>query len=230
MHTTHELHPVDLKSSKIVIALAQISGPFPHGKHKSVINSRETLSWQSLGDMQARVEKIIAILDALSEAALRPDIVVFPEYSFPVTQALPELQAKANQYAFIIVAGADSLWQPNLRDIYNQSPIFIPGRGEPLWVTKRDVSQWEEGLVDEPTYSKRPILTWNAGGHEYWIATHICLDFQRAADEFEHGGGVFLVPMCSPDVMPFLGCGKEPQRCCATASATMHKGSRAWWR
>ena len=155
--------------------------------------------------MRTRVEKAGAVLNALNEVDLRPNIVVFPEYSFPLPKALSLLQRKADEFGFIIIGGADSLWQPDSKTIYNQSPIIIPRRKQPIWVTKRDVSQWEEGLVDEPEQSSQPLLVWEANGHEYWISTHICLDFQRAPDEFRTGGGIFIVPMCSSEVLPFLG-------------------------
>lgn len=204
---THIRHRIDLNRSTFVVAIAQLSGPFPDGKHKTVINDRETLAWKSLDDMRSRLEKVYTILDELSGVPLKPDIVVFPEYSFPVQKALPELQKRANEYNFIIVGGSDSIWQPNLVEIFNQSPIIIPHRQEPLWVTKRVVSQWEEGLVDEPANITQPILTWEVDGREFWISTHICLDFSLATDDFKTGGGLFLVPMTSPDVMSFLGWG-----------------------
>jgi len=115
------------------------------------------------------------------------------------------LQKKADEYNFIIVGGADTIWQPDSTEIFNQSPIIIPTLEEPLWVTKRAVSQWEEGLVDEPAEVTQPILTWEADGREFWISTHVCLDFSLASDDFKSGGGLFLVPMSSPDVMSFLG-------------------------
>lgn len=198
-------YPIDLKKTKIVIAIAQLQGPLPDGKHKTVINDRETLAWKSLDDIKSRLEKVNAILDNLSQGTLKPDIVVFPEYSFPVERAIPELQKRATEYGFIIVGGADSILQPNGKDIYNQSPILLPGHEQPIWVTKGVVSQWEEGLVDEPGETAHPLLTWEVEGREFWISIHICLDFSRASEEFKSGGGLFIVPMCSPDVMSFLG-------------------------
>src|SRR5215213_9794820 len=111
-------HQVDLKSSNIVIAIAQLAGPIPDGKHKAVVNDRETLAWKSLDDMKARREKVLGILDELADAVLKPDLVVFPEYSFPVLRALPDLQRKADEHNFSIVGGADSVWQPGSADIY----------------------------------------------------------------------------------------------------------------
>ena len=198
-------HPINLNKTKIAIAIAQLQGPLPNGKHKTVINDRETLAWKSLVDIQARLEKVFSILDALNEATLKPDIVVFPEYSFPVLRALPELHRKATDYGFIIIGGADSIWQPNSSVILNQCPIVLPEMDHPIWVTKRVVSQWEEGLVDEPSDKEHSLLTWEVEGREFWISTHICLDFSLASEEMKRGGGIFIVPMCSPDVMSFLG-------------------------
>lgn len=105
--------PVNLTSSKIIVAIAQLQGPLPDGKHKTVIKDRETLAWKSLEDIRTRLDKVYAIFDALNQATLRPDIVVFPEYSFPVVRALPDLHRKATEYGFIIIGRADSIWQPN---------------------------------------------------------------------------------------------------------------------
>jgi predicted amidohydrolase len=198
-------HPIDLKGSRVVVAIAQLKGPLPDGKHKTVINDRETLAWISLEDMRLRLEKVTSILDGLNEVALKPDIVVFPEYSFPVQKGLAELQNKANKYGFIVIGGADTIWQQNSTDVFNQSPIVIPGRDEPIWITKRTVSKWEEGLVDEPGQEAQPLLTWEVDGREFCISTHICLDFSVASEDVKHGGCLFIVPMCSPDVMSFLG-------------------------
>jgi predicted amidohydrolase len=197
--------PINLTTSKIVVAVAQVAGPLPNGKFKAVVNDRETLAWKSLDDMRTRLEKAYAILDTLSVSSLKPDIVVFPEYAFPVQKALGELQVRADKYNFIIVGGADSIWQPNSTDIFNQSPIVIPGHEQPVWVTKRLVSQWEEGLVDEPGEINQPLLTWAVNGSVFWISTRISLDFSLALEEFRLGGGLFIVPMCSPDVLSFLG-------------------------
>jgi hypothetical protein len=155
--------------------------------------------------MKARLEKVYGILDELTQLPLKPDIVVFPEYSFPVKQALAQLHKKADDHGFIIVGGADSFWQSDSAEILNQSPIILPGRPEPIWVTKRLVSQWEEGMVDEPTQTKNPIIVWEVNGREFWISTHVCLDFSLASEDFKEGGGLFIVPMASPDVMTFLG-------------------------
>jgi hypothetical protein len=198
-------YSIPLKSSTIVIAIAQLNGPFPDGKHKTVVNDRETFSWKSLENMKARLEKVYGILDELTQLPLKPDIVVFPEYSFPVKQAISELQDKANSHGFIIIAGADSMPQPDSPEILNLCPIILPEQLNPIWVPKRVVSQWEEGMVDEPSDLRKPILTWTVDEREFWISPHICLDFSLASEDLKEGGGIFIVPMASPDVMSFLG-------------------------
>jgi len=155
--------------------------------------------------MDVRIEKVCGILDELSRNTLKPDFVIFPEYSFPVKRALLKLQEKADQYGFVIIGGADSIKQPNSTEIFNQSPIIIPHRKEPLWITKRFVSQWEEGLIDEPPPGENPLLVWTVDEVEYWISTHICLDFSLAANERKVGGGLFFVTMSTPDIQSFLG-------------------------
>jgi len=197
--------PINLGTSKIVVAIAQVNGPLPDGKQKVVIADRETLEWKSLDDIRSRLEKAYAILDEISTGPLKPDIVVFPEYAFPVQRAVGELQQRADKYNFIIVGGADLIRQSNSAHIFNQSPIMIPGHAEPVWVTKRTISQWEEGLVDEPGEITQPVLTWKVNGLKYWISTYISLDFSFGAQRISRGGGLFLVPMCSPDVMSFRG-------------------------
>src|SRR5687767_12451694 len=97
---THRKYPLDLHKSKIVVAVAQITGPLPSGKHKTVINDRETLGWKSLNDIKSRIDKAVGILDELNKSVLKPDFVLFPEYSIPVQKALPQLQDRANEYGF----------------------------------------------------------------------------------------------------------------------------------
>src|SRR5436190_1939950 len=98
---TYKEHGVDLSGSKVVVAIVQIAGPLPNGMHKTVINDRETLGWRSVAEMAARVKKATSILDQLNSIPLRPNVVVFPEYSLPVKMSLPELQRKSDAYGFI---------------------------------------------------------------------------------------------------------------------------------
>lgn len=196
-------HPIGLKTSSLVIAIAQLEGPEPKGKRKTVIGNRESFEWQSLAEINSRIRKACNILDELNKLSKKPDIVVFPEYSLPVEKALPQLQEKANLYGQIIIAGADSVNYAKLDKIYNQCPIIIPGRKKPLRVTKQKLSQWEKGLIDQPTQVTFPVLTWQADGRDYWIVVHICMDFLLAPLDRTRGSGIFIVPMCSPETNTF---------------------------
>jgi predicted amidohydrolase len=198
-------YSINLKSSTVVIAIAQIEGPLPSGKHVSLVGERNSLVWKTIEDVNARVDKACGILDALNRSSKKPDVVVFPEYSLPVLKALPKLQERANQYNQIIVAGADSIHDPETNYIYNRSPIILPHKKQPVWAIKRELSQWEQGLVDEPAHASVPVLTWDVDGRDYWLSVYICLDFRHAPHETNKGGGIFIVPMCSPDVHSFRG-------------------------
>jgi hypothetical protein len=198
-------YPIHLPSSKVVIAIAQIEGPFPNGKQRVVVEGRETLGWRSLADIESRLNKASAILDALATSSLRPHIVVFPEYSLPVQQAVPRLQQHADRHGFIILGGGDMVQQQGSSEILTQSPIFVPGRKNPIWITKNVISKWEDGLVDEPTKQTQHLLTWKADGNKYWISTSLSLDFSLAQKWTRRGGGLFLISMCSPDVISFRG-------------------------
>ena len=192
-----------LGRSKILIAIAQLEGPLPLSKHKLVTMGRESYEWVSLADMQDRISKVCGVLDSLNQYHQNIDVVVFPEYSFPVEQAIEELQDRADRYNQIIIAGADAIRQPDSQKIFTQCPILIPGRASPIWITKRRLSQWEFGFVDEPEEVNNPNLVWKAGGKAYWLSVRIGLDFLTASNSESRGGGVFVVPMCSPDMQTF---------------------------
>jgi hypothetical protein len=198
-------YPINLESSTIVIAVAQIEGPTPNGKHESMFGDRDTLVWKSSEDVTSRIDKACGILDALDRLSKKADVVVFPEYSIPIEKALPRIIEKANQYGQIVIAGADSIYQPKTNQILNQCPIIIPGREDPIWVTKREPSKWEQGLIDQPTEVTLPVLTWEANGERHWLSVYICLDFMLAPYEINEGGGIALVPMCSPEIYSFRG-------------------------
>ena len=146
--TRHKI--THLKESRLVIAIAQIEGPLPDGMHKSLVAGRNSWVWKSREVVEARVRKACGVVDALGNLPEKPDIVVFPEFSIPVERALPHLQERARKFSQIIVAGADAIPQPGTSRIYNQSPIILPNKQKPLWVTKRELSSMEQGLIDEP--------------------------------------------------------------------------------
>lgn len=192
-----------LTSSQIVIAVCQLE---VHGKHKTLVGDRNSFGWEDIEAVKTRVTKAADIIDALNQSPQRTiDIVVFPEYSLPVRQALRELQSKAKQYGQVIIAGSDNLTQPDSNNIFNQCPIILPD-GSVVWSTKRHLSSWEYGYIDEPEGAQIPRLSWTAkDGKTYWIEVPICLDFNFAKKTLLKGGGIFIVPMCSSDIESFRG-------------------------
>src|SRR5205085_5206064 len=151
----------------------------------------------------SRIEKACSVLDLLNQASIRPDVVVFPEYSLPVERALPRLKAKAEEYKQIIVAGSDTFHDPTTNKIFNQSPVIVPGRNAPVWAKKYELSQWEAGYVDQPASAEVPLLTWEANGRNYWMAVYIGVDFLLAPLDKIKGAGIFIVPMSSPEINVF---------------------------
>jgi hypothetical protein len=164
--------PVNLSTSLIEIAMVQMDSAFPSGKTVVVSQGRETFEWVSLSEIELRKEKAHLILDFLQTYHPNTKIIVFPEYSLPVQEIRHELQEKANVYDQIIIAGADNIRQAN-GQILNQCPVIIPHKKEPVWITKRRLSQWETGKVDEPDIGANPVFNWQVqdnkyvGGREY---------------------------------------------------------------
>src|SRR5436305_14816224 len=89
---------VPLTDSRLVIAMAQIEGPLPAGKHLAFVEGRETYFWKSREDVNLRIKKAESILDFLHAAHPQVNIVLFPEYSLPVLLLLERLQQKADDY------------------------------------------------------------------------------------------------------------------------------------
>ena len=207
---------LDLDKSNLVIAMAQLEGPIPRGKRKVVINGRESYEWTSLDETSARLQKAYSILKFLNTFPKKVDLVVFPEYSLPLEddEAIVTLQGLSTEYNQVIVAGADTIRQPNSSLILNQSAIFIPAEEEPIWVTKRQLSRWETGYVDSPEQVSVPVFTWEEGRDHYWMRVYICSEFPLVVQEIptsgsepdlgmNRGPGLLIVPMCSPEVHSF---------------------------
>lgn len=205
---SHEKRPtygIGFKNSKVVIALVQTWGPLP-AKGRAVVRGRERLTWTSLEEIRSRTDKALEVIDGLSRLPLRPDVVVFPEYSLPLMKAtIGRLQEKANEHRFVIIPGSDSFPESKSSNVYTKCPVILPDCSSPIWVTKRQLSQWEMGLIDVPERSSSPIFTWDANGARYWLSVYLSLDFTLAQSETQRGGGIFIVPMCSPDIYSFLG-------------------------
>src|SRR5580693_3020315 len=139
------------RKSTITIAMAQVCGPLPDGKHISVLDEgRETYVWRSLVDMTARIDKAVTVLDFIANKHKDTTIVIFPEYSLPLKQALPLLIQKSKEFNFVIIAGSDNIIQPGSSQIFNQCAVILPESNDPIWINKRELSQWEEGYVDKP--------------------------------------------------------------------------------
>jgi len=198
---------IDHSSTTMCIAIAQIEGPRPSGKViRPTDDGRETYGWNTLEDMRNRISKACAIMRSLAQKAPRPHLIVFPEYSLPIEFGMERLRAVAEECKLIVVTGGDNIRDRNTGRIYNRAAILIPGRQETLWASKRILSQWEAGYLDEPPIADVPIVKWRVQNKEYWIRFPICLDFLVTAQDpgaFHRGGGIYVTPMCSPDIATF---------------------------
>ncbi|HEX8650589.1 MAG TPA: hypothetical protein VF708_07090 [Pyrinomonadaceae bacterium] len=197
---------LNLNSAQIVLAVVQLKSSFPDGKEEVFFRSRETFAWKSRTEIEARIEKCYQVLEFIHDEHPEANLVIFPEYTLPVDLMIDGLQERATLYNQIIIAGGDSIWQPDGKHIFNQCPVFIPNRSEPIWVTKRKLSQWESGKVDEPKHHQNPAFTWEVNSKKYWIILHICFDFLLAIRESlpsDKDPVLHLTSMCSPDINTF---------------------------
>lgn len=204
MHFTECMLP--LKTDSLTVALIQIEGPLPNGKHLSVVGStRQTYAWRDLKEMDGRIAKAIHIIRHLKEAHSGIDVFVFPEYSLPVERALSQLREVSRETGSIIIPGADCVRQRR-GEIYVQSSVLLPDR-DPVLVTKATLSKWEQGYVDAPSTVTNPIFTWKAGESSYSLTVFLCLDLvlaSRALEKLPNAHpGVIIAPMDSPDVDTF---------------------------
>ena len=192
-----------LGKSQLTVALVQIEAAFPDDKIKTVVDGRETFSWRSLDGIHRRTAKVLSILDFIHREHPETDVVVFPEYSIPLLNAIEALQRKADQHGTIIIAGSDNIADKANGLIMNRSPIVLPGR-EPVWVSKRELSQWEVGYVDSPpTEITNPVLSWSIDDRRFWLAVDVCLDASFLISDEIHldpNPGMYIVPMCSREV------------------------------
>ncbi|MGH8612692.1 MAG: NACHT domain-containing protein [Gammaproteobacteria bacterium] len=197
------VHSVPLKSARVRIALLQLAGPLPIGKETLVIHGRPTLQWKSTL-VADRIARATALVEALSRCEPRPDIIIFPEYTTPLTaEAISGLQAIADGNDIIIISGADNETPRSAqgRQRITQSVVIIP-RAEPAYVEKRKLSVWEleKGRVDEPTDARLHAFAWKVGDASYWFSVQVCIDFLHfAADPPE---GLLKVP--GTDALPIF--------------------------
>jgi hypothetical protein len=204
--TEFKEYPINLKSSKIVIAMVQLEGPYQDGKHKIVVGNRETFEWKSINSVNIRIKKACDILDSLNKNKPKPDIVVFPEYSIPLEQGISELQKRADKFDQIIIGGADNIIRQGFSEIYNECPIILPNNKEPIWILKRQLSPAESSFMDVPSKATIPIFTWECGQNKHWLLVYTCLDFTLVFSDsydFNNKTGIFIVPMCSQELALF---------------------------
>jgi len=199
--------PLELDDTKVVIALIQIKSAFPDGKEEVYLSGRETFAWKSRAEIEERMGKAYEILEFIHTTHPETNIVIFPEYTLPVETMISDLQERATLYDQIIIGGGDSIWQPDGKTIFNQCPVFLPRREQPIWITKRRLSQWESGKVDEPQSHQNPVFTWEVNGKKSWIVLHICFDFLLAIREAlpsDKDPVLHITSMCSPDINTFI--------------------------
>lgn len=192
---------VPFAKTTIKIALLQLSGP-ASGKLTAFVGGRETFVWASHEEVLQRRRKAQKILQHISDHYHGTDLVIFPEYSLPVETLLDDFQRFANDHGAVIIGGSDNIRRGHAK-IYNECPVIIPNRPEPVWIHKRELSQWEITKVDPWRGAPNPIFTWRHHGVQYWFSVHICLDFLNALSEPVHTlakPGFLVAPMCSPDV------------------------------
>jgi hypothetical protein len=192
---------VPFDSPQLKIALVQLLDS-SQAKPVAFVNGRETFVWISEDEVVLRRRKVQRVLERIAESHTQTNIVIFPEYTLPLESLIGDLQHFATAHGIVIIGGTDNIRSPRGK-IYNQCPVIIPHHREPVWIRKRDLSQWETTRIDPARGPRSPIFTWKHQGQRYWFSVHICLDFLNALSEPMHAmstPGVYFVPMCSPDV------------------------------
>lgn len=201
-----ERQDIPLRSSRLTIAIIQVEGGFPNGKHLTLVDGRLTYTWKDPDEIARRTTKALRLLEAIATQHPQTNIVIFPEYSLPLVKStITELQKVADQHSFLIIPGADNLRQ-RPGHFYNQSTVLVPGAGEPVVYEKAEVSDWEKTHVDERLPTVNRLLTWRADGKSYWLSVRICFDLLMAPREQEFdepAPGVVFVPLSSPDIITF---------------------------
>ncbi len=202
-NSTTSLQEVPLPFAKgtLRIALVQLAGP-AGGKITAFVTARETFVWASEEEVLQRRRKAQRILQHIADQYPETDLIIFPEYSLPVETLLGDLQRYADDHNTVIIGGSDNIRRGHSK-IYNECPVVIPHRAEPVWIHKRELSQWELTKVDAWRGAANPIFTWHHGSQQYWFSVHICLDFLNVLSEPVYQlirPGFLVAPMCSPDI------------------------------
>lgn len=198
--------PIEFKGERITFALAQIEGPSPNGKTRAVAHGKDTLVWSSVDEQRRRKHKAFDYLQFINTNHPEVQIIVFPEYSLPVEeQMIPALAEYAKETGRIVIPGADNVFDDQWRCIQTKCPIVLP-KGEIVWVTKRNLSRWEQGLVDQVENAPQPILSWHVGQKKVCLVPYLCLDFLTwPFDPLSDSSNTIInvVSMCSPDMSTF---------------------------
>lgn len=147
-------------SAKIAVAFVQLDGPFYEEKRKGVTpDGRQTLVWDSVA-AERRIARACDILDLIAHSARRPELVVFPEYSLPLTEeGIARLQAKAREHGQVIAAGAD-----NLTDGAYAECLIFGANATAHKVRKHGPSQWEQTMERADASAPIPVFTWTHQG------------------------------------------------------------------
>ncbi|MBU1707345.1 hypothetical protein KKB28_05460 [bacterium] len=204
MQMDRPIHNLPFKSHKLIIAMVQLEGPEPSGKIVAVSDDgRDRYMWKSMDEVNRRVDKSISVIDEICKQHLEPNVVVFPEYSIPLLQAVDPLQKKANEYDIVIVAGSDTV-PVGKRSVFSQTAVIVPHSDEPIMIHKRHLSKWEleKGRVDTYEDLPRPLFKWKIEEQEYYLSIYQCLDFTFWPNDppLRDQALIVLVPMCTPDL------------------------------
>jgi hypothetical protein len=195
---------LDFHTPTIKVCFAQLQGPMPRGKREIFIQGRQTYEWDNKEEVEDRLIKVRAILKFIEDNQPDTNIVIFPEYSAPSIYLNDVYREYSNKLNCVIVGSPDNIHVDG--KIYNKAPIYLPNVESTIWITKRHLSQWEAGYIDEPVTPDIPIFFWEVDGKRYWVSIHICLDFLFSLDEHyppKDEPVLMLVTMCSPDIMTF---------------------------
>ncbi len=199
---------ISITKSRLRIAVAQLTGP----SQDSIIpiledNGHVSLHWDARKYPENRMKSAFSLLDYIRRESEPVDIVIFPEYSFPCTQAISRFQDYARDSGIVIIGGADAIRTQGAGYLENRCPLILPN-GDVYWIVKQYPSQWEYQYFQSPTSTNRYRFIWQANGRKYWFAIYVCLDFLEVAIKDLHlydiqGPGIYFVPMSSPVIADF---------------------------
>ncbi|MEA3201676.1 MAG: hypothetical protein QOE90_3104 [Thermoplasmata archaeon] len=190
--------------SKLRIGFVQLRGPFPEDKRIGTAKGgRTALVWRSPAARERRLSRALALIDALNlhkdSEYRRPDIIIFPEYSIPLTQvSISALQAKADTNNQVIIAGSDNIDDAPVAD----GCIIIP-KQTPRFVRKLQPSTWERFLTPAPPDAPIDVFSWQYGGQRYLLSLRVCLDFRGFNANSFDAPALVVVPMHSREVRKF---------------------------